>query len=72
LKEGQTINDDEIFQASALGWCIEWVWQLIACVFVVCMIELITIISQVYCGGIDESYYPLLMNFAASGIFSCS
>ncbi|GAU50959.1 hypothetical protein TSUD_378920, partial [Trifolium subterraneum] len=24
LKEGQTLNDDEIFQASALGWCIEW------------------------------------------------
>nr|ACJ84427.1 unknown [Medicago truncatula] len=24
LKEGQALNDDEIFQASALGWCIEW------------------------------------------------
>ncbi|KAJ1411601.1 Polyprenyl synthetase [Sesbania bispinosa] len=24
LKEGQTLNDDEIFLASALGWCIEW------------------------------------------------
>jgi len=25
LKEGQALNDDEIFLASALGWCIEWV-----------------------------------------------
>ncbi|QCD77318.1 farnesyl diphosphate synthase [Vigna unguiculata] len=24
LKEGQALNDDEIFLASALGWCIEW------------------------------------------------
>ncbi|KAL5157810.1 Farnesyl pyrophosphate synthase 1 [Glycine soja] len=24
LKEGQALNDDEIFHASALGWCIEW------------------------------------------------
>jgi farnesyl diphosphate synthase len=48
LKEGQTLNDDEIFQASALGWCIEWVWQLKAFAFVLCMIELIPIISHVY------------------------
>ncbi|MED6131699.1 glycerol channel [Stylosanthes scabra] len=24
LKEGEALNDDEIFLASALGWCIEW------------------------------------------------
>ncbi|TKY72285.1 Farnesyl pyrophosphate synthase 1 [Spatholobus suberectus] len=24
LKDGQALNDDEIFLASALGWCIEW------------------------------------------------
>jgi len=29
LKDGQELNDDEIFQASALGWCIEWVWQFL-------------------------------------------
>jgi len=23
LKEGQALNDDEVFQASALGWCIQ-------------------------------------------------
>jgi len=72
LKEGQALNDDEIFQASALGWCIEWVWQLKALSFLVCMIELIPIISQIFCGGIEESYNLLLMDFAASGIFSCS
>lgn len=25
LKEGKELTEDEIFLASALGWCIEWV-----------------------------------------------
>jgi hypothetical protein len=38
----------------------------------VCVIELISTVSQVSCGGIEQSYNPVLMNFAASSIFSCS
>lgn len=25
LKEGKDLTEDEVFLASALGWCIEWV-----------------------------------------------
>jgi hypothetical protein len=27
LKEGMELTEDEIFLASALGWCIKWVWH---------------------------------------------
>ena len=30
LKQGEELSDDEVFLASALGWCIEWVLLLVS------------------------------------------